>query len=638
MTLFSRLKGLHGAGLAGGLAMSVATLAVAAGLAQAAQPTPAPDPQKAFDDAKALGTQRAQTDSDAVKGGQSESVMATTLPGYTTNPPEKAYYGKQDTSGPTAAMQARCAANPTDAVCSSTKIATTRRPATDLTPASPVFAGQEAARNPTTVLGDVANTYNACSVGGELTTPAQWQHQTCTVDTGTWQSEPCTKTLTVRPVDTYSCKAGDVLATQTLSTGNPADKMIVTAYCPAGGGTKIPFKFEAYGGNGACSGPIETTLDLSVAQPHAGSPPAGVGTVVPHWGKRCFPMDVLWETPGCTGGSCSATIHFVEAPGIEAVRSCTNPGEYPGGSVNWGVDDAPVPPSAETSCFAPYTEYPDVPGSTPYRGVVDGVYYFWLRTSASVATGWTWGSGMHFNAALAFPEPKFLPASGDTWNNTCTSQEARSPLLAKDGISDFVGPAMPSVGQSGQPLCVRTNSVCTEGPSTKVIDGVPVTRECWSYSNNFECTSVAGSSTCADPRFASCSLSAGATCLLPDGNGHCLQAEMGYDCKTADAVFTPALNCGNASYCAGGSCWDSTKTANTAFANSVAQLNAHIEAGKDMDTTGTHIQIFKGEDRRCHVNLFGIDNCCTDSAFITKCSSDEQKTFHMKEEHRCHEL
>lgn len=600
-----------------------------------AQAQQQPTPQQAFDSAKAIGTQRAQTDGQAVRNGQSEAVIANTVQGYTTNPQEKQYYNTKDTQGPTAAMQAQCAANPSEAVCSSTKIGTTKRPPHGLTPASPVFAGQEAARNPTSVLGDVANTYNACAVGGEMTTPAQWQHHTCTLDTGSWQSEPCTKTLTVKPVDTYSCVAGAVLATKTLGGGS--DTMTVTAYCPAGGGTKVPFKFEAKGGHGSCSGPINATLDLGQAQPQGGAAPATVGTLSPHWGGSCFSLAVHWETAGCANGQCATTVHFVQDPGTQPVLQCTQPGQVLGSAITWYVDPQPV--NAATACYTGYADDGAALGQPGAYGEVGGQVQFWVDSGPAANAGWQWAPGVHHQTTLAFAEPIFQPASGDKWSSTCDSQEARTPLLPKDGITPPVtGPVMPVMGQNSQPQCARTTSVCTDGPSTKVIDGVAVTRECWSYSNNFECTAVAPSSTCTSTQFASCSLSDTATCLQTDANGHCVQAQMGYDCKTADAVFTPSLNCGNASYCAGGSCWDSTKTSNTSFAYSVAQLNAHVEAGKDMDVDGQNIQIFKGQDRRCHINLFGIDNCCTDSAYIQQCTQEEQDTYQWKSQGRCHEL
>ncbi|CAD5366855.1 conserved exported hypothetical protein [Rubrivivax sp. A210] len=608
---------------------ALAALAMLGAPAAAQQQAPA-TPQSAFDDAKALGTQRANSDALNLRNGQSQGVVANTIRGFTADPPEKQIYGRQDTAGPTAAMRARCASNPSDPVCSGARVATAQRPASDLTPASPVLAAQEAVRNPTAVLGDIASTYNACSVGGTLTTPAQFERRSCTLDTGAWQSEPCTKTLSVSPVDRYSCNVGSVLA-----SANIGGEMSVVAYCNATGNGRVPFTFNAWGSHGTCSGPLSVTLDLSRPQPQTGGTPQVVGGLQPHWSGYCFPIEVAWEGPGCSNGQCNLTVHFVQTPAIEPGYACTQAGQVRGADISFS---GYPPGGSEATCFVPYQDYDAAAsaGALEYWGVAGGVAAYWGAVGPATPSGWQWSGGRHYSTALSFAEPTLLPASGDVWTDSCASQEARAPLQAKDGLDTGSTLVKPTVGPIGQSQCVRTRSVCTDGPSTRVIDGVSVRRECWSYSNQFECTTLDASSTCGAAAFAACSPAGDAGCVSVDSAGRCLQATQAVDCKTADAVFSSALNCGDSSYCAGGSCWDSTKTSNTGFAQAVSQLEAHQEAGKDMTVDGSAVQIFKGQDRRCTVGSFGLDNCCSDSALIQQCSQDEQDTYRQKSEGRCH--
>lgn len=599
---------------------------------QARQDAPQTTPQQAFDAAKALGTSQAQSSGTKVRNGESEAVIATTITGYTAAPPERQIYGSQNTATATADMQARCASNPTDTVCTSTRIATERRPAHNLTPASPVFAGQEAARNPTSVLGDIANTYNACSTGGTLVTPAQFERRSCGIDTTTWQNEPCTKTLTVSPVDKYTCTPGAVLATATMGGGEVST---VTAYCPAsGGGTRIPFRFDARGIRGSCSGPLEVSLDLGAPQPTGGAAPASVGVIQPHWFGGCFPMRVHWSTPGCTNGACQVSIDIVEEPSIVPNLTCPE-GTRLGSAVTWYTDYPPI--NAASACFAPFPDEEAAGGRPGARGAYEDGSAFWAEMAPAQQSGWQWGGGLRHQSTLSFPEPRFIPAGGDRWSNSCTSQEARTPLLPKDGINTQ-DPVMPVVAQAGQQQCFRTRSVCTDGPSTKLIDGVSVTRECWSYANEFACTSVANTSTCGGATFQSCSPAGSSGCRLFDDNGRCVQASFNYDCKVADAVFSTAVNCGSTTFCEGGSCWERNKTANGDFAMAVSQLEAHMQAGLDMDVDGSNIQIFKGADRRCQIANLGIDNCCNDGGFIERCSAEQQETYRLKQQGRCHEL
>ena len=605
-------------------------IGAAAWLAGWLMPAYGDDAKKVFDDAKAIGVARANEDGANVSNGKAEAVVKAVVPGYTDKPKESTYYASQDTATPTANLSAACAATPTDPTCSGIKTATPTRPPTTLSPASPALAGQEAARNPTSVLGDIANTYNACAVGGEMTTPATFDHKTCSLDTGAWTTEPCTKTLSVSPVEKYSCTAGSVIASKEID-----GKMSVKAFCNPKAGANISFTFDAWGGHGSCAAPLNATLDLSVPQPQGGNPPPLIGGLAPHWHGGCFPVSVYWEGAGCSGGACSLKVHFVQSPGLQPNYTCTTPGTVRGSDVMFW--DWTPPSSASSTCYYPFADVESAAGRPGGWGNAAGQDAFWAEYEPGVASGWGW-VGEHYETTLSFPQPTFTPASGDTWANTCTTQEDRTPLLAKDGLTSSAPPWMPTVMPPGTSQCVRSSSVCLDGPSTKVIDGVSVSRECWSYANTFECTSVAASSTCTGAPFDTCSRSGEPTCLLKDTMGRCLTAELGYDCKSADAVFTPSLNCGDASYCTGGSCWDTTKTANTSVVYALAQMEAHMQAGTDMEVDGATIQIFKGQDRRCHMDLFGIDNCCTDSTYITSCSTEEQDTYKKRDAGQCHEI
>ena len=590
--------------------------------------------QQAFDDAKTLGRNLAQDGAANVRNGSAEgSTVRVVVPGYTSNPPQTGLYGSGNTSAATAAMAAQCAATPNDPTCSATAVATQVRPRPALTAASPELASQAAADNPAAVLGNITSTYNACSVGGAMTAPAQYARRACSLQTGAWADNTCTKTLTVHPRETTSCVAGEVLATRRILRGGGPDHMVVTAYCDPSRGSRVRFVAMAEGGRGACSGPIDTIVDLSQPSPPPNGTPVQLGSLSPHWGGGCRGLGVYWEGQGCQGGACGLNVHFVEDPGLAYTYTCPDPSTVQGNLIGVPPD---FPPLSEAMCYRPFPSPDEAGGAYGGYGTYLDQYAYWGAVAVATPTGWTWAGGEHYVAPMGFVEPHVIPASGDSWANTCQPFEQKTSMLPADGTNLPSTPAIPVATDAGVDQCVRTSSVCTDGPSTKLIDGVQVTRACWAWRNTFACTALSATSTCSDPSFRSCSLVSGATCLESDRAGHCLRAEAQYDCKTADATFAPAVNCGDASFCAGGSCWDSSYAPNDQFAYAVAQMEAHVEAGKDFDADT--LQIFKGRDARCHRDTFGIDNCCRGRAYLQTCSAEEQQLGEWREQGRCHEV
>lgn len=214
------------------------------------------------------------------------------------------------------------------------------------------------------------------------------------------------------------------------------------------------------------------------------------------------------------------------------------------------------------------------------------------------------------NFTLAFRKPDFERIAGDYWANDCAPFEAQAmnAALPPDGTNLPSALVLPAISASATQQCTRASSICVDGLSTKIIDGIAVTRECWRYSNTFDCTSLLASTTCNDPALGKCTQAAASACLLADGAGHCLRAKTDFSCKTREAVYGPALNCGPAAFCPGGSCYDTSAPVDADFAQTVTLLEAGREAGHYVDPT--RLKVFIGHDNRCTRKLFGLVNCC----------------------------
>jgi len=594
--------------------------------------------QDAFNAGKAVGQQAATATTTRIQNGSAvNSTVATTVPGYTATPAQSQLYGSKNLTGAAAQQQAQCAQTTNAPTCSAVTVAATPRPNTaNLSPASSALASQAVVANPTLVLGAVASTYNACSVGGAQTSAAQYQASSCTLQANPWTDYSCVKSLGVKPSTTTSCTDGALIADTVISGGG--GWMEIKAYCDPLTASKVRFTAHAWGLHGACSDPLVTSVDL--ANPVGAQPgwPAILGNVMPNWGGACNPLVAVLVGPGCSNGSCSVGAHFVDAPGVQPHRVCAGAGETLGSQITFAQWNN-APDNVLTACYKPFADADAAGGLPGAIGTAGDVTAYWAQTSQSNTSGWEWAAGQHFSTNVSFVEPRLFPETGDSWSNGCASYEARTAVLRPDASTTptdiaTVLPGLPDVSQ-----CVRTASTCTNGPSTKIIDGVSVTRECWSYAQTFACSSLAGSSTCPDPAVQTCTPTGPPQCQQSDAAGHCVLATMQYQCKASEASFTPALNCGNSTFCANGSCWDTTTSPNTGFANAATQIEAHVAAAKDIDSSDPHnIKIFKGMSRNCVVGNFGLDNCCNDEAFLQHCSAADQQLHLVRDQGQCHEV
>jgi conjugal transfer mating pair stabilization protein TraN len=218
--------------------------------------------------------------------------------------------------------------------------------------------------------------------------------------------------------------------------------------------------------------------------------------------------------------------------------------------------------------------------------------------------------GETWDIPLVFKRPSGQQLAGDYWNNGCAALEARTPAWGRppDG-TNVVLTEVPALSQLAPDYCVRTASRCVDGPGTRMIDGLPVTRECWQWANTFDCSGNAVSSTCSAAAQGGCLQTGTGTCLASDAYGHCLSRQVPFSCPAAAPTYTAAVNCPTASFCTGGSCYDKRYPPDADFAKSVAYLEAGREAGRGIDPA--NLRVFNGYASQCRsqVNLV-LNNCC----------------------------
>lgn len=163
--------------------------------------------------------------------------------------------------------------------------------------------------------------------------------------------------------------------------------------------------------------------------------------------------------------------------------------------------------------------------------------------------------------------------------------------------------------------CTRKTEICTEGPETRIVNGVEITKDCWAWQRNYDCVSFRPASDCTlaedDP---ACKFDHQA-CLSTAEDGSCTMYEKIYHCTVpGGGAGEVAVSCGEDIYCLDGSCDSITREANTSFPEAAAALQMLAQQPGELDKTD--YSIFDGDNLTCPKTLFGVVNCCTDDGFL----------------------
>ncbi|WP_232458225.1 conjugal transfer protein TraN [Burkholderia ubonensis] len=162
------------------------------------------------------------------------------------------------------------------------------------------------------------------------------------------------------------------------------------------------------------------------------------------------------------------------------------------------------------------------------------------------------------------------------------------------------------------PSCQKLSEVCVDGPSTKNVSGVDVTRACWRYTATYQCRSVSAASDCQPLRDRGCG-QIGTQCIAHADDGTCLTQENTFLCKTSPDQVVNQTVCDKGTFCQNGvGCFDTSSPQDKDFGKSVAYLEAVREAGV-YGVNPNSVEIFKGYKESCSLKGVGgatLSNCC----------------------------
>ncbi len=133
--------------------------------------------------------------------------------------------------------------------------------------------------------------------------------------------------------------------------------------------------------------------------------------------------------------------------------------------------------------------------------------------------------------------------------------------------------------------CERLSEICLDGPSTKMISGHPVQRDCWKYEARYTCLSAAmDTRECDGLRDRGCGQISSA-CVETSDTG-CSYYENKFQCLVTAAQTATVADCGTQTFCLDGNCFDAGYANDTDLAQVVASMEAVREAGMYMDVIG----------------------------------------------------
>ena len=544
-------------------------------------------------DPHAEGVAAGQAANPVARGNVTTPSATSVVPGYTTTPAESSYYRQPNLSAQGNARLALCATTPNDPVCQAQRGAmnSANTPRAAVTAADPAVAtAQDIVRNPSSVLENLASYYSGCTTTTTAVL-AGLQTRNCMRYEGIGNYN-CARTLSVDVARTVNCTPGDWFAhASSGATG-------LDAQCtPDRPETAQHFRITQDGSPLAF---FDVDMTTPVVFPQM---VAVLSTTYSYMTGTEIRTGVWVADKSCSGDTCSLTA-MVAAERSETCTgnadsgfTCTSvepflkhyaacrPGTQSGDNIQdtvcQGDNGCTTTVLDGTRCYAPaggwttYTGY-DVTGAVPG--------YYWNIDSDRAIVGWEPNPayGPIPTMRLTYTRPLTSSTATDRWDDQC-------PALADGGRCS-----------------VSSAAVCVDGPSTKVIDGVSVTRDCWQYQSTMTCSSGAPANQCA-PLLAQGCTPSGSVCRQTNAaTGICEVFEDTYSCPVAAHTVTSASNCPSNVFCFQGSCFDISHPNDADFGRSMSMLEAAREAGVYLDTD--RMQVFKGEDNRCRDRL--LKNCC----------------------------
>ncbi|WP_432263232.1 conjugal transfer protein TraN [Cupriavidus sp. TMH.W2] len=160
------------------------------------------------------------------------------------------------------------------------------------------------------------------------------------------------------------------------------------------------------------------------------------------------------------------------------------------------------------------------------------------------------------------------------------------------------------------PLCSLASHTCVEPAGTRVINGLPVYKDCWKWQDDYACIDPAQKSDCQQYIDNGCK-KLDEQCISSTDPIGCVMKQVTYSCVTKKGTTTTVEDCSAHTACFQGTCWDTSAPPDDDFAKVVAGMEAAREAGV---YGADNMELFKGVAENCRKGYGGLKNCCKTDA------------------------
>ncbi len=171
--------------------------------------------------------------------------------------------------------------------------------------------------------------------------------------------------------------------------------------------------------------------------------------------------------------------------------------------------------------------------------------------------------------------------------------------------------------------CSVKSSECLSPHETRMINGVAITRDCWSKVLHESCDQ--STTTCTPWQEAGCSVS-DSVCLNTLDN-RCLQYQQTYSCVQQQCTQPQGMDCGGTVVCPNGDCTHPSEGEDIPMAQALSPLLALQQQTVSEDA---HITLLAGQAQECVENALDYKNCCALKGWgvhfkMAQCSDEERK-------------